>query len=279
MESRFIRTFTPPQWEGITFIGLKRDDERFPIFEASPRDELRSFIANTWFMPWQIPPETEVDGIIVPIPCVKLCLIHSPQSRKTHSLLIGPKTKGVLSKMSGHGAMIGIDFQPGAFFALTGIDLGKWKNQQLDASMEWPELPAPPPPPWNPLSMHKWFESVEKLLVEKSRTFESHHFTRISRLIQSIRESEDALDVESLCETVGISKRTLQRVLPSEVGLSPRDLLRVVRFQKAIQSMNGSKLENLAAFANESGFFDQPHMNKEFQKLVQANPALFKKFY
>lgn len=91
-------------------------------------------------------------------------------------------------------------------------------------------------------------------------------------------ELADALDggthVQALAQHVGLSTRTLERLMRDQVGLHPKQLLRHVRLQRAIAQLKDRHL-NGAAVASACGYVDQSHMIKEFHQLTGRLPSAF----
>ncbi len=75
-----------------------------------------------------------------------------------------------------------------------------------------------------------------------------------------------ARSVGEMARATGMSPRTLQRWFARNVGLPPRRYLRLLRFQKAFETVPGEA--SLAAHAAEQGFADQVHMAREFRAMA-----------
>ena len=79
-------------------------------------------------------------------------------------------------------------------------------------------------------------------------------------------------DVDALARHVGLSARQLQRLFEREVGLRPKTLLRIARFQSflgAAAARPGAKGAELAAAA---GYADQAHLIRDFQAFAASSP-------
>jgi AraC-like DNA-binding protein len=59
--------------------------------------------------------------------------------------------------------------------------------------------------------------------------------------------------------------------------MTPREAIRITRFQKALKRIRRVDLDTLANVALESGYFDQPHMVREFKALISNSPVRLKK--
>lgn len=72
--------------------------------------------------------------------------------------------------------------------------------------------------------------------------------------------------VAAMNATTGMAPRALQRWFAAHVGVPPRAYLRLLRFQKAFETLPGET--SLAGHAADGGFADQAHMAREFRELA-----------
>jgi AraC-like DNA-binding protein len=72
--------------------------------------------------------------------------------------------------------------------------------------------------------------------------------------------------VAAMGVATGMSPRTLQRWFARNVGLPPRQHLRLLRFQKAFEQVPDAA--SLADHAAAQGFADQAHMAREFREMA-----------
>ncbi|MGE3396329.1 MAG: helix-turn-helix domain-containing protein [Sphingomonas sp.] len=72
--------------------------------------------------------------------------------------------------------------------------------------------------------------------------------------------------VAEMAAATRMSPRALQRWFAARVGLPPRRYLRLLRFQRAFETVPGQP--SLAGHAAEQGFADQAHMAREFRALA-----------
>ena len=106
---------------------------------------------------------------------------------------------------------------------------------------------------WRPFDAPP-FDDIEARLAE------SAELNRIGRAILS------AESVAAMSEVTGMGPRTLQRWFATHVGLPPRRYLRLLRFQRAFETVPGQP--SLAGHAAEQGFADQAHMAREFRAMA-----------
>jgi methylphosphotriester-DNA--protein-cysteine methyltransferase len=66
--------------------------------------------------------------------------------------------------------------------------------------------------------------------------------------------------------------RQLERRFRAAVGLPPKALARVLRFQAVLHAV-GQGAGSWAGVALDHGYFDQPHLIRDFQELAGETPA------
>ncbi|MCM4168448.1 HTH-type transcriptional activator RhaS [Arenibacter antarcticus] len=70
-------------------------------------------------------------------------------------------------------------------------------------------------------------------------------------------------------------RRQLERNFIKQIGVSPKQLGKVIRLQTALKMLLNKKTENLTNIAYESEYFDQAHFNKDFKEFTGINPKEF----
>lgn len=76
-----------------------------------------------------------------------------------------------------------------------------------------------------------------------------------------------------ICERLGRSRRHLAARFREQVGLPPKTVARIMRFNRAV-SLVGSDAR-LADVAFECGYFDQAHLNRDFREFAGVSPGAF----
>jgi AraC-like DNA-binding protein len=98
--------------------------------------------------------------------------------------------------------------------------------------------------------------------------------------VRQLRWRKD--DVGPLTSRLHISERQLRRRCQAAVGLAPKPLHRMLRFQgflalaqQAIAHGKTPTDDGLARLAAEAGYADQPHLNRECLRLTGVSPRAF----
>ena len=91
---------------------------------------------------------------------------------------------------------------------------------------------------------------------------------------QQVAGATDAVAVGSLAEQIGWSRQHLTRRFTSEFGLSPKLAARIARFERAKQMLaNTPTFVSIAQIAAACGYYDQPHLNRDFAQLAGCSPT------
>ena len=88
-------------------------------------------------------------------------------------------------------------------------------------------------------------------------------------------QSRGLIDVSSLSEQMNINRRSIERRFASVIGMSPKQLSRVVRLQSTIRILEQKNFTNLTALAYENGYYDQAHFIKDFKEFTGMSPKTF----
>lgn len=80
------------------------------------------------------------------------------------------------------------------------------------------------------------------------------------------------VNIETLAASLGRSRRQLERVFEREVGLAPKFLARIARFQHAYGLARG-EAPDWSAVAAEAGYADQAHLIRDFRAFADTTPV------
>lgn len=94
---------------------------------------------------------------------------------------------------------------------------------------------------------------------------------RVDRAVQRIERSAGDDTVEEIAKACGVGRRQLERLMGTWVGLTPKRLCRIARFQSALAEMRDRRPNEWIRLA-ASGYADQPHLIREFQEFAGGSP-------
>ena len=115
---------------------------------------------------------------------------------------------------------------------------------------------------------------IENFLLHRLNTHEA--IDSISKSsVAVLQKLKGQLSVDELAGITGVSKRQLERKFSSTIGLSPKQLAKVIRLQATLKMLEQKQFTSLTALAYENGYFDQAHFIKDFKEFTGMSPKQF----
>jgi AraC-like DNA-binding protein len=90
-----------------------------------------------------------------------------------------------------------------------------------------------------------------------------------------LRDTHGALPVGALAAELGWSRRHLAAQFREQVGLPPKLLARILRFDRVIARLRHADPERWAEIAYDCGYYDQAHFNRDFRAFAGSTPGAF----
>jgi AraC-like DNA-binding protein len=218
---------------------------------------------------------------ILPDGCIELILNfgdrfsqHCDDKRKLQprNFLVGQMTGPIMISPSGPVQLIGIRFHPGGTLPFLRTPLCEVTDQVvelggLSAALERDLLRV---------------SSESPLLSDKVRAIErflttcitnGSHDSWLMKIAARIVDSRGLMAVDELANDAGISSRQLERRFLREVGVGPKLLGRIIRFQQVFRAVEQSN-NAWAEIAIECGYYDQAHLIRDFNQFAHQTPAV-----
>jgi AraC-like DNA-binding protein len=176
-------------------------------------------------------------------------------------------------KISGSGWVFGIKFRPGAFHAFVEGDVSKWSGRRVTLEEVWPGAGGE----WGramlaaPTNEARVSLGIE-LLAGRLPAGRARSTAMADRLIgdPSIRSVADA------SRALGLDERSLERIFRSEIGLSPKQLLKRFRLQEAAERLLREPELSCSSLAFDLGYADQAHFTHDFRAVVGLPPEAYR---
>lgn len=201
-------------------------------------------------------------------------IVEVPKVSAPCCLLSGPRLKSVRSAPAETMQVIGIRLRPGVAFLLTGVCAERWvgRRASLDnllgpcVSELAVQISRSP-------HTDAQFDLLESFLVARLAGKEVDR--RVSIALHLIQRSRGAIRVPDLARQCGLSCRQLERLLRVWVGISPKPLARIARFQAALVCAGEQPASEWTYVAAEQNYVDQAHLIHEFSGFTGASPTRF----
>jgi AraC-like DNA-binding protein len=90
-----------------------------------------------------------------------------------------------------------------------------------------------------------------------------------------LRRTGGRVPIAELASELGWSHRRLISRFREQIGLAPKTVARVFRFDRAVGALRSPSPRRLADIAFACGYFDQAHLNRDFRELAGITPTEF----
>ena len=191
-------------------------------------------------------------------------VLIGPRTRRQHDLRID----GVVDVLSvqfeatGLHALLGISMPALADWPLGAGDVSEWAGiEQLHERMSLCD------------STSQRVLQLETFLIALRQRRPAPHDVGLEWCVAKLHAQAGQVRVEQLAAKTGLSQRHFSRLFKQQIGVSPKTYARVVRMQSVIAAKSARPTLSWAALAQDFGFFDQAHLDKEFLDLADATPT------
>jgi len=196
--------------------------------------------------------------------------------RQPLALVVGQMRRHLLIQPTGRVGVLGVRFWPGGAYPFLTLPQHEIAGRVIALESIWGTMSR---------ELHSRMADVataaesvtqvETVLLARLKNFRTPD-DGVLNAITLILRSGGCLPVESLAENLGVSLRRLDRTFNTRVGLPPKALSRIVRFQRVFkmleQKENGRDWVQIAL---DCGYYDQPHFIKEFSAIAGKGPTSY----
>jgi methylphosphotriester-DNA--protein-cysteine methyltransferase len=98
---------------------------------------------------------------------------------------------------------------------------------------------------------------------------------RVDRAVTLIGRAAGNVSVPVVAASVGLGERQLERRFLERVGMGPKRLARIFRFERAWQLLRGGGSQTEVAV--RAGYSDEPHLLRDFRQLAGAAPRALRR--
>jgi len=237
-----------------------------PIYygETDPR-AAGEYVACYWH--WRVRPDIQAfTHSIPPDGSVSLWFVHGVGFG-----VMGPQTQPLRIPSQGGNRCWGVRFWPGASGAVLPFDPGTLRNAMRVSSIAeigaWlgpvrDTLMTDPP---EEIAAQAWEDALTEPLARRPPLD-----SVVVDAVSTILRLAGSLSVGDLGPELGLSARQLRRRFRSATGLSPKELARVARIRTSL--VDALFREEWAGLAAAHGFADQPHLIREYQRVLGDTP-------
>jgi AraC-like DNA-binding protein len=251
--------------------------------EYLPSPSLREFVRCYWIVEAPACTVDEPPERIVPDGCSELIVHHGdPYSRldpsgrplpQRRALFAGQIEGPLLLRPTGAAGMFAVRFQPAGAAAFVDLPLCELRGRIVELSALWTNAGELEERLREADGDADRVAIVERALVARLALADPRTGA-VDAAVRRIVDSRGQEPVDRLARRLGVGRRRLERGFRELVGLPPKRLARIVRFQTALQ-LAESGGHRWAQLALQCGFADQAHLIRDFRAFAGLSPARY----
>jgi AraC-like DNA-binding protein len=170
-----------------------------------------------------------------------------------------------------HASMLGVHFRPGGAAAFKGVTPGELADRHVDLEALWGAEARDLRERLCAVGTDAdRFAILEDALLSRLHTQHHSHPVVPFALRQLARPG---VTVGEVAAQVGLSRRRLIEVFTAQVGMGPKRLSRVLRFQRATEMARRESAPDWARLALACGYSDQSHLIHDVTELTGSPPT------
>ena len=250
-----------------------------------PHTDLKSVVSCYWTL--EVPAEDDAQKQrIIPDGCIEMAFILGDDIKRYTSetefilqpraMILGQTIEPFYIEPNGYVNTFAVRFYPYGFANFVSVPINSLANKETPIEILFGKSIA---------------EELERGIIQATST--QHRIDIVETFLLGRLNNEATIDnivkmtIDALLSTNGSAsiktilkedlskRRQLERNFIKQIGVSPKQLAKVIRLQAALKMMLNRNPENLTDIAYESEYFDQSHFTKDFKEFTGINPKEF----
>ena len=250
-----------------------------------PHPDLKSLVKCYWSLEVPADPDSQRQRII-PDGCIEMIFILGDDIKRYTSgddfiiqpraMVLGQTIEPFYIEPVGYVNSFAVRFYPYGIVNFVATSIKDLANKETPIELLFGERPA------KELEQKiiqapdtkKRIEIIENFLFEKlieKTTIDNIVKTTIDALLST----KGSTSINTILKDDLSKRRQLERKFLKQIGISPKQLGKVIRLQTALKLLLNQQLENLTKIGYESGYYDQAHFIKDFKEFTGTKPKEF----
>ncbi|WP_299429976.1 helix-turn-helix domain-containing protein [uncultured Maribacter sp.] len=250
-----------------------------------PHSDLESLISCYWTLEVPIQKDPEKQRII-PDGCIEMAFILGDDIKRYTSedefilqpraMVLGQTIEPFYIKPTGYVNTFAIRFYPYGFANFVTMPIKNLANKETPLELLFGESTAKDLEQKiiNATDIKQRISIIENFLLKKLNT-KTTIDTIVKQTVDALLSSNGTESIKTILKEDLSKRRQLERNFKQQIGVSPKQLGKVIRLQTALKMLLNKKTDNLTKIAYQSDYFDQSHFTKDFKEFTGVNPKEF----
>jgi len=206
-------------------------------------------------------------------------VVYHPDNTITHQ----PQTiiSGLTNSFSdvstfGDAGVIFVAFQPAGACHFFNFPLSEIENQSIDLSdIFFKEIKQVEEKLYSKNTLAERVNLIESFLLKRFSQVPYYDESLIRTGVQLIKQNKGQISALALSDKLSVSSKSLERKFSEYLGKTPKQFIKLIRFQETLYDISSNKNINLTEYAYRNGYFDQSHFIRDFKLFSGYTPKEF----
>lgn len=249
--------------------------------EIVPVPALQPYIKFVWLLDGLDANHNAVPERIFPDGCIELIFnLKKPLARidgttliqQPTSFVFGQITKAMHILATNTYSVIAVRFTSFGLSAFTQIPSHEFKGIEVGLENLWGAEGKELEDRVNTLATDDAIDAIQHFFLARLKK-QTHSLSSISSIVGLMEAQGGNQTVKHWADYANLSERQFNRIFNNVIGISPKEYLKITRFNKVLNLFNESNTEKLITIANQCGYYDQAHFIKDFKEYTGITPT------
>jgi len=256
---------------------------KYQTFPAHP--DLQSLISCYWTLEVAATEHPQRQRI-VPDGCIEMAFLLGDDIKRITSwdefilqpraMVIGQTIEPFYIEPKGYVNTFAVRFYPYGFANFITVPLKDLANKETPIHQLFEEKSA------NELAQKivDAIDDSQRIAIIESFLFEKLNAKStidkiVKNTIDALLATNGSAQINHILKTDLSKRRQLERKFSKQIGISPKQLAKVIRLQSALKMLLNNSTESLTKIAYQNEYYDQAHFIKDFKEFTGTNPKDF----
>ena len=250
-----------------------------------PHPDLASIVKCYWTL--EVLAETNPQRqLIIPDGCIEMIFILGDDVKRFLSgdeyiiqpreMVLGQITEPFFVQPTGYVHSFAIRFYPLGFANFVSFPIKNLANKETPIELIFGEIPSKElgQKVIQATDTFARIKILEDFLLNKLND-QATIDNVVKTTIDTLFSKKGSVSITSILKDDLSIRRQLERKFIKQIGISPKQLGKVIRLQNALKMLLNQKSESLTEIAYESEYYDQAHFIKDFKEFTGTTPKAF----
>ena len=193
-----------------------------------------------------------------------------------HVWISGLRTQYISIPSGKDSRLLVVTFQRGQAFPFLPLPVQELTNCVVDADLIFGDLTHQLREQLLGLNdAFQMFACIERFLMNQMCPPDDPTQACVSFAVEQLSQNPSQMRLEKNKKKIGYSQKHFIHLFKKQVGVTPKQFLKIMRFQQVIRTLSQQKHLAWHQLALDCGYFDQAHFIHDFKQFAGMTPSLY----